>query len=685
MIPALCAVAAVLAAQCCLGADGTPSAVSTLPPAPEGVSIEANLSYLEPGRQEKLDLYLPANRPPGKRSPGIVIIHGGGWTAGDKASAREFSIGTDLAKAGYVCASINYCLTKGRNWPQQLFDCKNAVRFLRANAWRYRVDPEHIGVIGGSAGGHLSLMVAYTSGVPEFEPSTPYPGIRDDVQGVVDMYGLTNLFTRQKTDPNGNPTGERRALSSFASGTRYSNAEGWKLGSPVFHVKRDSPPTLILHGKADTTVDRNQAVELAAKLTGSGVEHELILLDAVGHTFDLHSWNHKPLPVDVHSAVVGFFDKHLKSANRGETSKMRKVSDFIIYQDDKYYCAFPSLVMRKDGEILCAFRRAPNRVRFWNAPGYSHTDANSYLVLVRSKDSGKTWTDEPELILAHPLGGSQDPCMAQLADGSIVCTSYGWALVPEQAKDKLQDTMVHPSYAFLGGYLVRSEDGGKSWRGPIVPMHVPVDATLDALGQPVAAYNRGEMIQRKDGKLYWAVCANKADQPRRASVHLLTSSDRGETWEYACQIAEDDVAQFNETSLVETAKGDIVAFMRTEDFGGKIAYARSTDGGKSFGKWQNGEFFGHPFQATRLADGRVFLIYGYRKEPFGIRAKLLNPECTDIVEAPELVIRDDGGNGDLGYPWSVQLKDGRILAAYYFNKGDGPRHIAGSVIAVDRD
>jgi len=370
-------------------------------------------------------------------------------------------------------------------------------------------------------------------------------------------------------------------------------------------------------------------------------------------------------------------------APSGGSVRMKKLKDFVIYRDDKYYCAFPSLVLRKDGEILCAFRRAPNRMLLWGAPSYTHTDPNSYLVLVRSKDGGATWTSEPELIFAHPLGGSQDPCMLQLSDGSILCTSYGWALMSPKAEEEMDKTLTHPRFAFLGGYLLRSEDGGKSWKGPFIPMHVPADQTLDALGNPCPAYNRGQPIQRKDGRVYWAVVANRSKGSRQSSVHLLASANRGETWEYICPVAEDDKVTFNETSLVETVGGDILAFMRTDHFEGKLAYARSTDGGKSFGPWQDGGFFGHPFQATRLKDGRIFLVYGYRREPYGIRAKLLNPEASDIVEAPELVIRDDGGNGDIGYPWSVQLPDGRILVAYYFNLANGTRFIAGSLIEVE--
>jgi len=372
-----------------------------------------------------------------------------------------------------------------------------------------------------------------------------------------------------------------------------------------------------------------------------------------------------------------------RSSDKVEVGGVKKIEDFVIYRDDKFYCAFPSVVVRKNGEILCAFRRAPNRRLLWGAPRDIHTDPNSYLVLVRSKDGGGTWTKEPELIYAHPLGGSQDPCMAQLRDGSIVCTSYAWALPPPEGVERIKETFVYPPFAFLGGYIMRSDDGGKSWRGPFIPMAVPGNKSLDALGNPLPAYNRGAMLQRKDGKLYWAVARHDRLKELRTSVHLLTSSDRGETWRYVCPIASDEKVSFNETSLIETKKGDLVAFIRTEGFGGKAAYARSKDGGGSFGQWQDAGFVGHPLHAVRLKDGRIFLVYGYRQAPFGIRAKVLNPDCTDIAEAPEITIRDDGGNSDIGYPWAALLPDGNILVAYYFNVGDGPRFIAGSLLSVD--
>ncbi len=289
-----------------------PSAAKPVPLAPPGVTVEQDLPYLESGREEKLDLYLPAGRAKGVRSPGIVIIHGGGWTGGDKADYRQFNFGSVLAQAGYVCVSVNYMMEEGKRWPTNLLDCKNAVRFLRKNAERYQVDPEHIGVMGGSAGGHLALMVGYTSDIPELEPREPYPGISSRVQAVANFYGITSLLTRQKTDEQGNPSGVRVTSCGLFPRSAGQDRRLWELASPVYHVSKDCPPTLTLHGKSDTTVDWPQALELNTKLAEVGVEHKLLLIQGIGHTFDLDSWGKRPLPYDLRSIVTEFFDKHLK-------------------------------------------------------------------------------------------------------------------------------------------------------------------------------------------------------------------------------------------------------------------------------------------------------------------------------------------------------------------------------------
>ncbi|MGH9362624.1 MAG: sialidase family protein, partial [Thermoanaerobaculia bacterium] len=361
----------------------------------------------------------------------------------------------------------------------------------------------------------------------------------------------------------------------------------------------------------------------------------------------------------------------------------RVVGSVVVYEDPRFYSAFPSAVRRPDGELLVAFRRAPERRRF-GEPGVSHTDANSYLVLVRSKDGGKTWDREPQLIHAHPFGGSQDPCMVQLRDGSIVCSSYAWALLRPQDFEKLKKPFSrNDDFAFLGGYLVRSPDGGRTWQGPVVPPPCRGEAQHDVFGDPLPAYNRGALCEGRDGKLYWVVASDDTGGAgRRSAAHLMVSQDKGLTWTYSSVVARDDKAGFNETSLHQTPKGDLVAFLRTENLDDHTAIARSTDGGRSF-QWRDGGFRGHPHHALSLPGGRVLLVYGYRHPPFGIRARVLNPECTDAAAAPEIVLRDDGGNGDLGYPWATMASDDRALVVYYFNRADGARHIAGTFLQVN--
>ena len=191
---------------------------------------------------------------------------------------------------------------------------------------------------------------------------------------------------------------------------------------------------------------------------------------------------------------------------------VRKVRDIVIYQDKQFYATFPSVVKKKDGEILVAFRRAPER-RGFGEKASSHVDPNSYLVTVKSKD-GITWTKEPDLLYAHSLGGSQDPCMLRLRDGTLLCASYGWAFLRPDGMEKLKQPYFMTGEAvFLGGYIVRSTDGGKTWKGPIYPPHIQPEINLDVYGKPVPAYNRGAMYEGRDGRIFWVSGASESNMP----------------------------------------------------------------------------------------------------------------------------------------------------------------------------
>ena len=241
-----------------------------------------------------------------------------------------------------------------------------------------------------------------------------------------------------------------------------------------------------------------------------------------------------------------------------QAAELVKERDVMIYQDEHFHSAFPSIVKLPSGELLCAFRRAPER-RAFGEKGTSHTDPNSYLVLVRSTDNGLSWSQRAELIFAHPFGGSQDPCMIRLQGGSILCASYGWARVNGDARAANPKMVSVGEFLFLGGYIMRSTDDGDTWQGPIIPPPTPGSRQEGLFHAPLPSYNRGAMVQGQDGKVYWAVAAH-LEMKGRTEIHLMVSSDGGFTWEYSGPIAQDEKVVFNETSLYETPGGDLVAF-----------------------------------------------------------------------------------------------------------------------------
>jgi hypothetical protein len=217
----------------------------------------------------------------------------------------------------------------------------------------------------------------------------------------------------------------------------------------------------------------------------------------------------------------------------------------------------------------------------------------------------------------------------------------------------------------------------------VIPPPTPGEATLNPFGVPVPTYNRGAMCEGRDGRIYWVVASQTKASTPRSETHLMISADKAVTWTYACPVASDGKASFNESSVYETPKGDLVAFMRSQDFNDHTCIARSHDHGKAFEPWQDAGFQGHPHYALRLPDERVLLVYGYRHPPFGIRARVLDPECHNIKDSTEIILREDGGNGDLGYPWATLLSKKQALVVYYFNQADGVRHIAGTILAIE--
>lgn len=281
------------------------------PSLPPGFIAEYDVKYVPEGdAAQSLDIYFPETRAE-KPLPLLIWIHGGGWRGGSKTQPPYLS----QLRRGYVVASIEYRFSQKAKFPAQIQDCQAAIRWLRANAEKYSVDPDRIGVGGASAGGHLAALVGTSGGKKAFPMIGGNEDQSDRVQAVCDIFGPTDFWTViTQADENKNV----KNIFKWNNGDPYSDLIGGKLGedkekcaavSPVRYVSTDNPPFLILHGDKDTLVPYAQSVELRDLLATAGVEVTLQRLPGAGHggpAFGL------PALAQLASA---FFDKHLKGVD----------------------------------------------------------------------------------------------------------------------------------------------------------------------------------------------------------------------------------------------------------------------------------------------------------------------------------------------------------------------------------
>ncbi len=246
----------------------------------------ANIKYVKDGTERQtLDLYLPKSKP--GPFPLIIWIHGGSWMYGDKGenclAARDLS-------DEFAVASINYRYSTDAPFPAQVNDCKAAIRYLRANAAKYRLDPNRFGVWGSSAGGYLAAMIG-TTGDSTFATiegrKKNEPVVSSKVQAVCDWCGPTNLLSAQSQsgpDIKFKYSGPGSAVYSMM----FTNMHPQVLlaASPVNYVSADDPPFLIMHGDKDDAVPLAQAQELYDLLQKAGVKSQLMVLKNRGHNFD---------------------------------------------------------------------------------------------------------------------------------------------------------------------------------------------------------------------------------------------------------------------------------------------------------------------------------------------------------------------------------------------------------------
>jgi acetyl esterase/lipase len=274
-----------------------------VPQLPEGIRFERDLVYARIGGQElKLDLYWQARAV--APTPVIVWVHGGAWRSGDKSQPDA---ALSLLGAGYGVASVGYRLSQEALFPAQIEDCRAAVRWLRANAERYHLDPRRFGAWGPSAGGHLAALLGTAHHVREWDRPGDNQECSSAVQAVCDWFGPTDFLRLNDVPGAMDHDAPDSPESQLVGGPIQENRDRVARANPITYITPGSPPFLIVHGDRDDVVPLNQGELLHAALQHAGVTSTLIVVKGAGHGF---SEAGKRLAGLLHQVQV-FFDRHL--------------------------------------------------------------------------------------------------------------------------------------------------------------------------------------------------------------------------------------------------------------------------------------------------------------------------------------------------------------------------------------
>ena len=264
------------------------------------LNLLRDVPYIPDGKNpfQSLDLYIPKH-PKANPIPVIVWIHGGAWVSGDKNHPPA----AEILSHGFAVASLNYRLSNTSNHPAQIFDCKAAIRYLRAHAKEYNLDPERIGVWGHSAGGHLAALVGTSGGVKELEGDLGNNEQSSRVQAVVEWAGPSDLTTCADQAPP-NCRIDFKSPSNPIAVLMGPNKSWMSLlaASPVRYLSKDDPPMMILHAEDDDVVPVGQAKELDELYKEIGLPQKCHIVSHGGHALSNPDFVRESLD---------FFDEHL--------------------------------------------------------------------------------------------------------------------------------------------------------------------------------------------------------------------------------------------------------------------------------------------------------------------------------------------------------------------------------------
>lgn len=289
--------------------SGTQAPDATEKPSSAAPSVDF-LPDLVYGRAGGEDLKLDLARPKDGKGPfpAVVCIHGGGWAHGSRKMYGGLI--RQLARAGYVGATVDYRLAPKHLFPACVEDVKCAVRWLRANAEKYAIDPDRVGAWGDSAGGHLVGMLGTTSREDGLEGNGGSPEQSSRVQAVVAFYGPFDMTAGHAADPAAPDLSSYRLrlIEQFLGGPPSQVPDVYRKASPMTYVSKDDPPFLLIHGTQDKLVPIGQSEAFEKKLKEAGVEAELMRIEGGDHGFGGRNLE------TALAAALAFFEKHLKPA-----------------------------------------------------------------------------------------------------------------------------------------------------------------------------------------------------------------------------------------------------------------------------------------------------------------------------------------------------------------------------------
>jgi acetyl esterase/lipase len=286
----------ILFALVALGGVSLPALAAELA-VPDDVIFEQGIEYSNPDGQH-LQLNLARPKEIKDSAPAILCIHGGGFRAGHRDGYNKLCL--TLAQRGFIAATASYRFAPKYQFPAAVHDVKAAVRWLRANASRYKINPALIGATGGSAGGHLAQFLGVTADIKEFEGTGGNPEQSSGVTCVVNFYGPSDF-----TKSYGKSVDAAEVLPLFFGGDLDKERHKHIRGSPLYWVTPKAAPTLCVHGTEDKYVAYEQATWLVDRLKACDVEAELLTLEGAGHGF-------KGADAEkAEKALVTFFENHL--------------------------------------------------------------------------------------------------------------------------------------------------------------------------------------------------------------------------------------------------------------------------------------------------------------------------------------------------------------------------------------